>query len=121
MMTKVTPYSMFRSQVLRVITTALLLLLSSSVMGADGVKGKGTSPPPATTQTQAGQTTGARININTAGLEELQKLPRVGAKTAQRIIEFRTENGNFAAPEELMNVKGIGEKTFEKLRPLIQI
>ncbi len=121
MMTQVTPFSMFRPHVLRVMMTALLLLLSGNVIAADGAKSKGATPPPAGVQAQTSQTNGPRININTAGLEELQKLPRVGAKTAQRIIEFRAENGKFAAPEELMNVKGIGEKTFAKLRPLIQI
>ena len=53
----------------------------------------------------------AKININTAGQAELESLPRIGPKVAQRIIEFRTQNGNFKKVEDIMKVKGIGEKT----------
>ena len=61
------------------------------------------------------------VNINTATEEELTELPRVGPVIAKRIVEFRAEHGNFETLEELMNVKGIGEKTFERLKPLIQL
>ncbi len=61
----------------------------------------------------------SKININTASSEELQKLPRIGKAYAERIIQYRTENGDFPNIEAIKNVKGIGEKTFEKLRPLI--
>lgn len=56
---------------------------------------------------------GDKININTATVEELVQLDRVGAKYAQRIVEFREQNGPFAAPEDIMQVAGIGSKTFE--------
>jgi competence protein ComEA len=49
------------------------------------------------------------------------QLPRVGPKTAQRIVAFREEHGSFQRPEDLMNVKGIGEKTFLRLRPYITV
>ena len=53
------------------------------------------------------------ININTANIEELTQLNRVGEKYAERIVAYRTENGPFEAPEDIMLVAGIGEKTFE--------
>ena len=54
-----------------------------------------------------------KININTASAEELQALVRVGPKYAARIIEYREKNGPFKTPEEIINVSGIGPKTFE--------
>lgn len=62
-----------------------------------------------------------KININTASLEELQMLPRIGPKVAQRIIDFRKEHGRFKKTEDIMKVKGIGEKTFEKFKDLITV
>lgn len=59
------------------------------------------------------------ININTANSAELQKLPGVGPVTADKIISYRNEYGEFKAIEELMNVSGIGEKTFAKLKNTI--
>jgi competence protein ComEA len=54
-----------------------------------------------------------KININTASLEQLMKLERVGPKYAQRIIEYRENVAPFNSPEEIMNVPGIGKKTWE--------
>jgi len=62
-----------------------------------------------------------KINLNTASSEELQKLPRIGPKAAERIISYREANGPFQHLEDLMNVKGIGEKTFEQLKDLITL
>jgi competence protein ComEA len=59
------------------------------------------------------------VNLNTATVTELMQLPRVGQKTAERILAFRREHGGFQRPEELMNVKGIGEKSFAKLKPFL--
>ncbi len=61
----------------------------------------------------------AQVNINTATAQELQLLPRVGPALAQRIVDFRTSNGPFKAPEELARVKGIGEKSFARLQPYV--
>jgi len=61
------------------------------------------------------------VNLNSASAAQLQTLPGIGASTAQRIVEYRQKNGNFKKIEELMNVKGIGEKSFLKLRPLITV
>lgn len=57
--------------------------------------------------------TGGKININTASVEELVQLDRVGPKYAARIVEFRDQNGPFKAPKDIMQVAGIGPKTFE--------
>ena len=62
-----------------------------------------------------------RVNLNTATLEELDALPGVGPSTAKNIIAYREAHGGFAAPEEIMNVKRIGEKTFEKLKEFIKV
>ena len=59
------------------------------------------------------------VNLNTATIEQLATLPGVGPKTAQLILEYRTKNGGFKKIEELMNIKGIGEKSFLKLKPLV--
>ena len=58
---------------------------------------------------------GDQININTASAEELDKLPGIGPVKAEAIIAWRTENGPFRYPEELIRVKGIGEGTLDKL------
>lgn len=63
----------------------------------------------------------ATVNINTASASDLQKLPGIGAATATRIIEYRQKNGPFKKAEELMNVRGIGEKSFLKLKPLVSV
>jgi competence protein ComEA len=57
------------------------------------------------------------VDLNAATATELMQLPRVGARTAARILAFRKEHGPFRRPEELMNVKGIGEKSFLLLKP----
>ena len=62
-----------------------------------------------------------KININTASAANLQQLPRIGPKVAQRIIDFREKHGKFKRVEELMKVKGIGEKTFMNLKDLITV
>jgi competence protein ComEA len=63
----------------------------------------------------------AQVNINTATVQELQLLPRVGPALAQRIVDFRSANGPFKAPEELTRVKGIGEKSFSGLAPYVSV
>ncbi|HSF99577.1 MAG TPA: helix-hairpin-helix domain-containing protein [Vicinamibacterales bacterium] len=63
----------------------------------------------------------ALVNINTATAEQLTTLPGVGPATAARIIEYREKNGGFKKIEDLMNVRGIGEKTFLRLKPLVTI
>lgn len=62
-----------------------------------------------------------KININTAGIEELDRLPGIGPVKAKSIIDFRKEHGNFKSIEEITNVKGIGDKTFENIKNMITI
>lgn len=61
------------------------------------------------------------ININTATEKELQKLPGIGKVLSKRIVEYRTQNGPFAAPEDLMKVKGITKKKFEAIKNMIVV
>lgn len=65
--------------------------------------------------------TGNLININTADAKELQELPGIGPVLAERIIQYRMEHGYFARPEDLKRVSGIGDKTFEKMAPLVTV
>jgi len=62
-----------------------------------------------------------KININTASVSLLQTLPNVGEVLAQRIVDYRNENGNYTAPEDLLLVEGIGEKRLEQIREYITV
>ena len=61
------------------------------------------------------------ININTASREELEKLPNIGAKTAEKIIEHRNRFGNFRRVEHLMLIEGISDKKFRGIRNMIKV
>ena len=63
----------------------------------------------------------AQVNLNTATQAQLEALPGVGARTAALIIEYRQKSGGFKKVEDLMNVKGVGEKSFLKLKSLITV
>jgi competence protein ComEA len=80
---------------------------------------------PVSAQTTSGSTAPAKaapvVNINTASSAELQTLPGVGERVAARIIEYREKNGPFKKIEELMNVQGIGEKVFLRLRTQLTV
>lgn len=71
-------------------------------------------------QSQQG-TNSSLININTASVQELQRIKGVGPSTAQKIIDYRNSHGAFTKLEDLMNVKGIGRATLEKIRPQITL
>jgi competence protein ComEA len=62
-----------------------------------------------------------KVNLNTATVEQLTALPGVGPTLAARIVEHREKAGQFSSPEELMNVKGIGEKNFQKIEQYLTV
>lgn len=71
--------------------------------------------------TQESGSSAKKVDINSASVKELQTLPQIGAVVAQRIVDYREENGRFSKIEDIMKVKGIGEKTFLKIKPLITV
>ncbi|MBM4427651.1 MAG: ComEA family DNA-binding protein [Chloroflexi bacterium] len=64
---------------------------------------------------------GDLININTASLDELNALPGIGPTIAQRIIDYREQNGAFSTIEEIMDVSGVGPTTFDNIKDLITV
>jgi len=73
--------------------------------------------PPARSSTERP----APLNLNAATEAQLEALPGIGPATATRIVEYRKKNGAFKKVEDLMNVKGIGEKSFLKLKGLVTV
>jgi competence protein ComEA len=99
--------------VLSMITATSMLALASSTLAAQATAG--------TQQTTGKGAPAAVVNINTASAVELDALPGIGAKTATRIVEYRQKNGPFKKIEDLMNVRGVGEKNFLKLKAQISV
>ncbi|MDQ3070063.1 MAG: helix-hairpin-helix domain-containing protein [Acidobacteriota bacterium] len=96
-----------------------MLVAALSVAASPSPHAQESAPRQAAGKSQAAA--GPALNLNTATSSELQKLPGIGASTAARILEYRQKNGPFKKPEELMNVRGIGEKSFLKLKPLVTV
>jgi competence protein ComEA len=90
----------------------LVALLSTHAQGAAAQAPDRAARPAATSVV---------INLNTASASDFEALPGIGPKTAARIIEYRLKNGPFKKIEELMNVPGIGEKNFLKLKPQLTV
>ncbi len=70
-------------------------------------------------ESQGGSDSSGLININTATAEELQTLSGIGEVRAKAIVEYRTQNGNFSKPEDIKNVSGIGDATFNNIKSQI--
>lgn len=80
-----------------------------------------TAPAYAADAAPAAASSAGVVNINTADVTQLALLPRVGEKAAARIIEYRTQHGPFKKTSDLMQVKGFGEKTYERIAPYIAV
>lgn len=91
--------------------TAVVLVAAGSLMAE-----RGAAAPQAAAASAAKQ-----IDINQANEQELAEIPGIGSAMAKRIADFRQENGPFRRVEDLLKVKGIGEKSLEKLRPHVKI
>lgn len=99
---------------MRHLTFGVALLLVLAVM----------SPPQLAaqdTQDRAAKSAPASINLNTATAAQLEALPGIGPKLAERILDYRKKNGAFKKVEDLMNIQGLGEKNFLKLKPLLSV
>jgi competence protein ComEA len=97
-----------------VVSSAVALALFTMTLG-------GLSVVQAAQEPRAAVSNMLPLNLNTASAAELEKLPGVGPAMALRIVEYRQKSGGFKRIEELMNVKGIGEKSFLKLKPQITV
>ena len=103
---------MFRTALSIVAVASLLAALPSTVAAAQ------TKVSP---QAAAKPSTNTTVNLNTASAIDFEALPGIGAKIAARIVEYRQKNGPFKKIEDLMNVRGVGEKNFLKLKPQITV
>ncbi len=113
---KIQKHKSFYCNICKLPIKLLLLTIFSFLHGCSGQKEAKQVLP---VQNQV-EVSGSAININSASAEELEKLPHIGEKTAQNIIEFRTKYGKFRQPEHLLLVHGISDKRFREIRPLIK-
>ena len=94
----------------------MMAAITAVALSATALSAQSKAPAPKPTATVA-----APVNLNTATAEQLATIPGVGPKMAERIIDYRQKNGGFKKIEDLMNVSGVGEKSFLKMKPLITV
>lgn len=102
-------------------TLLSIVALSAFVIAHPCAAGGAQAPSGGRTTTTVKPEILVTVNINTASVKELDALPGVGARTAALIVEYRQKNGPFRKIEELMNVRGVGEKSFLKLKPQLTV
>ncbi len=95
---------MLRSQVLRVLLSLCLILLFSAA-GSSAKKKPPLKP----------------VNINTANSEELQQVPGIGSATAQKILQMRKSYGAFKSVDDLLAIRGLGQKRLDKMRKYLTV
>lgn len=103
---------MFRTALTLAIVAAAIAVSPIAVSAQDKPAASKAAAKPAST---------APVNINTASAAEFEGLPGIGATMAARIVEYRQKNGPFKKIEDLMNVRGLGEKNFLKLKPQLTL
>jgi competence protein ComEA len=100
---------------------ALMLALLTPAFGANAQSAAPASRAGAPAAAKPVATAQGVVNVNTASLQELTRLPKIGPSRAQAILELRTKLGGFKKLEDLMRVKGIGRKTFRQLEPMLSL
>ncbi len=98
----------------RILMVVLLILGAGIAPQADQRGSERTTPA-------AKASSSGPLNLNTATVAQLEALPGIGKSVAERILQYREKSGGFKKVEDLMNVRGIGEKSFLKLKPLITV
>ena len=91
------------------------------VIGAEVVRAQPEVPREAVDRARDGFARDPNLGVRTATAQQLTVLPGVGEKLAARIVEYRQKSGGFKNVQELMNVRGVGEKNFLKLKPQITV